>query len=129
MAINWTIAGQGSTSTGKSSVYIDFYNGGTNNTYTPDTINTTNGGVVMNIPMGTTGTTHTNIFSASANDYVNLNGYQQEVLYCSLYQIGNTGTTAYIDTYSMSLTLTEIGPSPGITGPIGITGTAYNPYP
>jgi hypothetical protein len=80
--------------------------------------------------MGTTGTTHTNIFSASANDYVNLNGYQQDgFLYCSLYQIGNTGTTAYIDTYSMSLTLTEIGPSPGITGPIGITGTAYNPYP
>jgi hypothetical protein len=127
MAINWTIAGAGATSTGKSSVYIDF--SASSITYTPDTINATNGGVVMNIPMGTTGDTNTNIFSASANDYVNLNGYNGDTLYCSLYQISNTGTTAYIDTYSMSLTLTEIGPSPGITGPIGITATAYDPYP
>ena len=122
MALNWTLIGE-SEYTGKSSIYIDFTFGPV---CTPDTINSTNGGVVMT--RGMTGNTYGDfnpIVSASANDYVNLNGYNGDTLYCNLYQISDSGTTSQLNNYYMSLTLSEIGS--GTTGPLGITGTQYSP--
>jgi len=81
----------------------------------------------------TSGYSPNNMVSASANDYVNLNGYQNQLIspmYCNLYQMADTGTTALIQNYNMSLTFVEIGVS-GSQGPqgspIGITGQAFNP--
>jgi hypothetical protein len=65
-----------------------------------DTINATNGGVILSRPMtNTSGSSPNNMVSASANDYVNLNGYQNQLIspmYCNLYQMADTGTTALI---------------------------------
>jgi hypothetical protein len=132
MAINWTIEAQEDSGNGKSQIYIDFYSNGT--TYTPDTINATNGGAVLSSPMlNTSGFSPNNIVSASANDYVNLNGYQNESItpmYCNLYQMANAGTTAFVNNYNMSLTFVEIGAF-GAQGPQGspanITAGPYNP--
>jgi hypothetical protein len=134
MAINWTIEANENSGNGKSQIYIDFYNS-VGVTYTPDTINATTGGAVLSQPMtNTSGFSPNNMVSISANDYVNLNGYQNEYpinnLYCNLYQKTNIGTTAFVENYNMSLTFAEIGPigPQGPQGsPLGITGGVYNP--
>jgi hypothetical protein len=134
MAINWTIEAQEDSGNGKSQIYIDLYNNGI--TYTPDTINAINGGIVLSQPMtNTSGFSPNNMVSASANDYVNLNGYQNSPafpMYCNLYQMADVGTTAYINNYNMSLTFVDIGiigpqGPQGVTGPVGITGGGYSP--
>jgi hypothetical protein len=132
MAINWTIQATENSGNGKSQIYIDFYSNGV--TYTPDAINAANGGIVLTSPMiNNTGYGPDNIVSASANDYVNLLGYQPSPsypMYCTLYQMSDVGTTTVLEKYNMSLTFVSIG-SFGPYGPQGspvqIIGGAYNP--
>jgi hypothetical protein len=128
MATNWTIQATESVGDGQSSIYIDFIDG-SNNVYTPDTINETNGGVVLTRPMVFISSLIfpvDNIVSASANDFVNLNGLSSR-LYCRIFQTANSNNpfTVNIINYNMSLTFTEIGS--GNTGPVGITGGTYSP--
>ena len=130
MAINWTIEATGSTGDGQSTIYIDFIDG-SNIVYTPDTINATNGGIVLTKPMVFNSPLTpqvNNIVSASANDFVNLNNSSvSTTLNCRIFQTANSANpiTVNILNYFMSLTFTEIGS--GTTGPVGITGTQYSP--
>jgi hypothetical protein len=131
MAINWTLIAEevDDASLYSSSVYIDFLFGAPPSTTIriPYTFNSTNGGVVMTPTMNHRISGNLNpIVSASANDFVNLNGYPGytvTTLYCNIYQIANNSSspnTLLINNYYMSLTLSEIGS--GTTGPLELTG-------
>jgi hypothetical protein len=107
-----------------SAVYIEF---NANSTFTPLTINFTNGGYI-----GEYVTFDSTIFqSFSVNDFVDLTGYDELTnIDCKLYQIGVLGGPSTIDVRNsnFSIQFTELKPTGPNQTPTFITATAGS-YP